>query len=94
MQLRVQFQGQLRNAVGMSERLVDLPDESTLRTLLTQLSGDYGPEVSRQLLTSSGEVQPCLLIARNGIAVPRTQAATTLLSAGDVVVLLPPIAGG
>lgn len=93
MRLRIQYTAQLRNAAGCAEEDVELPDGCSLAALLAHLAG-RSQEIGRHLLTDSGQAQPSLLVAINGSAMPALTAAATRVNCGDVVTLLPPIAGG
>lgn len=94
MNVRVEFTGQLRAAIGQATGRVELPEGATLAMLLVQLGQRCGEEARPHLLNASGQMQPSLLVAINGTACSSRQAAQTVLRDGDAVVLLPPIAGG
>lgn len=94
MNVRVEFTGQLRTAIGQANGLVELPDGATVAMLLVQLGELCGESVRPHLLNASRQVQPSLLVAINGTALPSRQAGASVLREGDAVVLLPPIAGG
>jgi len=93
MKIHVQYTAQLRTAVGHAEELVDVADGASLAELLAHLAARQ-PDVGPHLVTNTGEIRPSLLMAVNGTAVPRNAAGAALLHEGDVVALLPPIAGG
>jgi molybdopterin synthase sulfur carrier subunit len=94
MKLRVQYTAQLRAAIGRPEEEIDLPDGSSLEALLDHLVSQQGAAAATHLVTSSGEIRSSLLIVVNGTAMPVHSAAERQLKEGDVVLLLPPIAGG
>jgi MoaD family protein len=89
----VQFSGQLRSLVGDREVTWDCPDAIGLHELLALIAARY-PDCREHLLAAEGVVRPSLLLVVNGVAVSAEAAAQTALRAGDVVALLPPIAGG
>lgn len=94
MNVCVEFTGQLKTAIGQSNDQIELPEGATLAMLLAQLGERCGDEARPHLLNASGQMQPSLLAAINGSALPSRQAGATVLRDGDTVVLLPPIAGG
>jgi sulfur-carrier protein len=94
MKLRIQYSAQLRTVAGRSEDELDLSEAVNLLELLRRLAADHSREFATHLLTESGEVRPSLLLAVNGTAVSAGAAAATELKTGDVVLLMPPIAGG
>jgi MoaD family protein len=90
----VQFSAQLRVLVGASEERVELPPGSTLAELLAQLAARHAEAAPHLLTTEGKQIRPSLLLVVNDRAVAIDDAATVLLRDGDVVTLLPPIAGG
>jgi molybdopterin converting factor small subunit len=94
MRLRVQYTAQLRTVVGRTEEEVELPEGSSLAELLVHLASELRREAAPFLLTAGGELQPSLLVAVNTGAVSSRDARAVLVGPGDVVTLLPPIAGG
>jgi MoaD family protein len=93
MKLRVQYTAQLRTIAGRSEEEIELPEGSSLATLLGRLAADRN-ELASHLITPSGEGRPSLLVVINGQATAVRAADAIPLQHGDVVMLLPPIAGG
>jgi molybdopterin converting factor small subunit len=94
MKLRVQYSAQLRAAIGRPEEEVELPEGSRLAELLAHLVLRLEEGAAAHLVTSSGEVRRSLLVVVNDSASPACEAAATVLRPGDVVLLMPPIAGG
>jgi MoaD family protein len=94
MKVRVKYTAQLRTALGRGEDEVDLPDGSTAATLLTHLITRHDEQARMHLLSPGGELLQSLLLVVNDEAKLMHQVAELRLNAGDVVVLLPPIAGG
>jgi molybdopterin synthase sulfur carrier subunit len=94
MKLRVRYTAQMRTVVGRSEDEIELPEGSSLAHLLIHLAQQLGHEAHCHLLSGGGEAHCSLLIVVNDSAVASHQTSTTALHPGDVVTLLPPIAGG
>jgi MoaD family protein len=94
MKLQVQYMAQLRRVVGRTEESIELPDGSSLAALFNHLAAVHGGKSEPHLLAANGQAQSGLLVVVNGTARPVRDAETTVLCAGDVVVLMPPIAGG
>jgi len=93
MKVRVQFGAQLRTAVGRPATDVELPEGSTVSTLVEQLAAQVDG-AAPHLLAAAGQTHKSLLIVVNNAAVCSTRLTATELRGGDVVMLLPPIAGG
>lgn len=94
MKLRVQYTGQLRTTVGRSEDELELAEPTRLPVALRELVSHLGEQARPHLTTAEGGLASGLLVVVNGSAVCGSQAHETLLKPGDVVTLLPPIAGG
>jgi molybdopterin converting factor small subunit len=93
MRLQVKYTAQLRAALQRAEEVVELPDASYLSELLTHLAERH--QAGRpHLLSGSGQISASLLIVVNESAVPASNAGSVQLKENDVVLLLPPIAGG
>ena len=94
MRLRVQYTAQLRTAVGRAEEEIDLPDGSNLDDVLVRVASEMCREAAGYLLAPGGGLQPSLLVAVNDRAISTREAPAVPIHSGDVVILLPPIAGG
>lgn len=94
MRLRVQYTAQLRAAVGRAEEEIDVPEGSNLAELLLRVASEMCRDAAGYLLAPGGELQPSLLVAVNDRAISTSEAVTVPINSGDVVTLMPPIAGG
>lgn len=93
MNVQVKYTAQLRSVLQRAEETIELPAGASLADLTLALAKE-NPAARAHLLSSGGQVNTCLLIVVNNVAVAAADAPATRLSAGDVVLLLPPIAGG
>jgi MoaD family protein len=93
MKLRVQYTAQLRSAIGRPEAEIELPEGSSVAMLLGHLAKNFDGTASH-LLSADGQPHRSLLIVVNDAALATHDAPNTVLRCGDVVTLLPPIAGG
>jgi MoaD family protein len=86
----------LGDSIGRTREQVTLAQGTTLRELLEEVFGRYGPEFRHQVLDeATGQVHSHILILVNGIAPSRlARGLDTPLSAGDVVVFTRPMSGG
>jgi len=94
MRLLVQYTAQLRTAVEKAEEEFELEGRSSLATLLARVASRLQAEATRHLLTPAGRLQPSLMVVLNSQVVSTREAESVLVKAGDVVTLMPPIAGG
>ena len=94
MKVRIQYTAQLRSAVGRVEEDVELAGDASLGDLLVRLATELHREAAPFVLAAGGELQPSLLIGVNGQGVSPREAQNVTLQDGDVITLMPPIAGG
>jgi sulfur carrier protein ThiS len=94
MRMLVQYTAQLRTVLQRSEEEVELHERCSVAQLLTRIASQWHADATRFLLTSSGSLQPSLLVVLNSEVVPTRDAESVHVEPGDVVTLLPPIAGG
>jgi molybdopterin converting factor small subunit len=92
--LQVRYAAQLRTVLGRAEEDLEIPEGSSLAELLLHLAENGAREAEAHLITPSRQPRPSLLMVVNDAAVPAGEAGALVLSPGDVVTLLPPIAGG
>ena len=94
MKIRVEFEAQLRTALGEAKIELDLADGSSVLDAL-QATVARGPEsFASHLLTGDGGVRSSLLVFVGESAVRPGEAASRVLTEGDRVLVMPPIAGG
>ncbi len=93
MKVHVKYTAQLRQVVQRAAEVVELPEASRLSELLAHLASRH-PAGRPHLLSGAGQANACLLVVVNEAAVSAGDAASVQLQEGDVVLLLPPIAGG
>ena len=94
MKVRIQFEAQLRQVAGYSEAEIDMPAEATVLDALKQQTSGDASELRGRMFSSEGGLLSTILLFLNDQAVPVDQAATTVLSDGSTVLVLPPISGG
>ena len=93
MKVRVQYTAQLRTALGRPEDEVELSDGTSLAELLAHLA-ERLDGASTHLIGPDGRIHRSLLVIVNDAALASDDASRAVLRCGDVVTLLPPIAGG
>ena len=89
MNIEVLFFGQLREITGVSRTSVVIDDNSRLADLVVYLAGQYGDAFREKVEGIEG--MRILINGREYYLLGRMEA---LLSDGNTVVFLPPIAGG
>jgi len=94
MTVRVCYLAQARKVAGVSEDTVPWREGLTLAALLDELATERGPDLRRFLFRDNGTLHATLLLTVNDQPVPRGMAESHTLNAGDVVTMIPPVAGG
>jgi MoaD family protein len=94
MKVRVQYTAQLRASVGRGEDELELAEGSSLADLLSHLASCWDRAAQVHILSDTGQPRLSLLLVVNGMAVAVSDSSKTNLRAGDVITLMPPIAGG
>jgi molybdopterin converting factor small subunit len=94
MRLLVQYTAQLRTALEKAEEEIEIHDRSSVADLLVRMAANWHAEATRHVLTPAGVLQPSLLVVLNSEVVPAAEAGRVQVKPGDVVTLMPPIAGG
>jgi molybdopterin converting factor small subunit len=92
MKVTLEYTAQLRHAAGTRNEVLDLPPGMALRAALQQVAARHSAEFRQQLLASTGDIQPSLLLFH----CDRQVAAGNdpVLSDCDTVTIMSPISGG
>ena len=92
MKIVIEYTAQLRRAAGCAREVFELPDGSSLSSLLQAAATRHGGEFEHQLFTAAGAVQPSLLIFQGDRQVP--SGSHPVLTDGETVTVMSPISGG
>lgn len=87
----VQLFATLREVTGTSRLRVEA---TSVREVLSSLCVTYGDTLRRHLFTPGGQLQETIAVLVNGRNIRFVQGLDTELRSGDVVTLIPPVAGG
>jgi molybdopterin synthase sulfur carrier subunit len=94
MRIKVRFYGSLYELLNTREVDLELPDGSSLRTLIEVINSKLNPNFSRTLLDERGGIRGSYVILLNGSAVRDDPLDKVKLNNGDVVAFLPTAVGG
>jgi MoaD family protein len=95
MKVTVQYLGQVRAVLNKRGEEVDVSPQTTVFTLLKQLTERYGEAFEGEVFDEEGTViREGLIVTVNGKAIGQLQGTKTRLHVKDVVTLLPLFAGG
>lgn len=94
MNIKVRFEAQLRQAAGTDIVDITLDEFNSITNVFSVVSEQFGKDVSSRLLDQEGNPQKSLLLFVNDQPVAYDSINVSSLCDGDVVSILPPIAGG
>jgi molybdopterin converting factor small subunit len=94
MNIKVRFEAQLRQAAGTDIVDIALDELNSIANVFSVISEQFGKDVSSRLLNQDGTPQRSLLVFVNDQPVAYDSFNVGSLCDGDVISILPPIAGG
>jgi len=93
--VKVQFFAAARELVGTREETIELPDSSTVGSLLDSLVRDHGERLRNYLYDpKTGQLRPSLHFLIDDKPISATGGMSTVLSDGVVFAIIPPVGGG
>jgi molybdopterin synthase sulfur carrier subunit len=82
-----------REVIGATEMELTLPPGEKIGELLENLCNAH-PGLRGRLFDAAGQINPYILILKNGRSVTSLQQLDTVIDEGDVIAVFPPVAGG
>lgn len=93
--VKVIFMGEIQGWAGRRELEIELPPESTIHALAQRLFSLCGSGFAQHALTKEGAFQPHVAVFVNGVQIGRLSGTKTVLTGGQVkLMLLPMYEGG
>jgi len=86
--VQARFHGTLRGRTGLRDASVDLPADATVRQALNALAGQ-APTLAGLLLDEHGDMQPAIMVFRNGRNIDLIAGADTPLQADHTLDIFP-----
>jgi len=90
--IKVKFFGPFRDLFSGREREIDLPADVHIRELLRRLSDT--PERKKQLFAVAADLNPSVVVMKNGTPVQGKVGMESVLQDGDTIALFPFLGGG
>ena len=84
----------LRERVGREEETLELPEGASVGDFLEKLAERHGEKLLGYVFDENKQLRSGFAVALNGENIRPEEIRDTRLKDGDVVVILPPIAGG
>ena len=94
MLIRLRLLGTIKEASGVSEEEIQIPEESSVYTTLKLLTGKYGGSFSKVLFDPLIDKPTNTLIIINGVEIDNLNGLCTPLREGDELTLLSVTHGG
>jgi len=88
------FYAFLRESVGKEHETLELDEGATVSDFLRVIGERYRDALGRLVFEEGARLRKGFAIALNGVSIRPEAWAETRLNDGDVIVILPPIAGG
>ena len=92
--VEVSYFSNVRALTGESGSTLELPERSSVHSLLNMVAARYGGELREYLLTDEGGLHSHVVVILNGRGVGVLDGLDTPLNDGDRVAILPSIGGG
>jgi MoaD family protein len=94
MQITVRYFTLLRTVTGAREERIDAKEGSTVEDVLKTLSAKYGKEFDRFIYSGRDRKGLKLLFFLDGRIIEEADGFKTKLENGNVLAIMPPVAGG
>jgi len=92
--VQVSFLAELRIMTRSKSVEVTVEEGETIRTLLSKLSERFGEGFRRVVFESEAETRKNVIIRQNGENIATKKGLETPVMAGDLIVIMPAVAGG
>lgn len=94
MKFRVKVFATLREITKTKEIELESEKAITVSDAIKLLTNKYGEKLAKYLLDKDGKPKSAFLLMVNGVSVKELEGLNTNLGEGDVLAVLPPVAGG
>jgi len=94
MKIEVRFYAYLKEITGKHSETIILKEGAKINDVLKLIIDKYGERMRRYVLNDAGQLRSNITIAINGQKLDRGSAENYTLKDGDILVIIPPIAGG
>lgn len=92
--IEARYYAYLREITGKSSEVIMNDERPTINDILKIIVDKYGEKMKRYVLDERGEIRSNITIAINAQKVSKDEIKHYFLNDGDVLVIIPPIAGG
>ena len=94
MKVKVRFFAELREIVGIKEKILEVTNSPTIYNVLNLLVNIYGKTFEEKIFDEKGGLSENYIILLNGKNIRLLKGLDTTLQDGDEIAIFPPVAGG
>ena len=94
MKFKIKVFATIREITKTKEIELESENKITVYDAIRLLTNKYGEKLASYLLEKSGKPKPAFLLMVNGVSVKELDGLETQLGDGDILAILPPVAGG
>ncbi|MFB0561696.1 MAG: ubiquitin-like small modifier protein 1 [Candidatus Lokiarchaeia archaeon] len=94
MKFKVKVFATIREITKTKEIELESENTITVYDAIRLMTNNYGEKLANYLLEKSGKPKSAFLLLVNGVSVKELDGLETQLGDGDVLAILPPVAGG
>ena len=94
MRFKIKVFATIREITKNREIELESEDGVTVKDAVKLMVDRYGERLANYLLEKNGKPKPAFLLMVNGISIKELEGLETRLQDGDVLAILPPVAGG
>lgn len=92
--IETRYYAYLKELTGKNSEYIMIEEGSTVRNIINYIIEKYGERMRSYIMDNEGRIRSSITIAINAQKLNTELAMKHVLNDGDVVVILPPIAGG
>jgi len=92
--IEARYYAYLREITGKSSEIIMVDKRPTINDVLKLIIDKYGEQMRKYVFDEKGEIRSNITIAINARKISRDSIKNYLLNDSDVLVIIPPIAGG
>lgn len=94
MRITIRYFTMLREITGKRKEEIDAKEDSTIEDLLNRLDRKYGKKFEEYIFSGRKHKGLRLLFLLNGKNIEQLDGFKTILQSGNVLTIIPPVAGG
>jgi molybdopterin synthase sulfur carrier subunit len=94
LKIRVQYFASVREIVNQREEALEVPEGTSVRTLLELLVAKHGNGLKQYIFNKTGAVRQHLQFLLDEKSISEISGLSTPLKEGSILAIIPPVGGG